>query len=55
MYMTSYIGEKMCNGYGMREFLTKEEKIEILKEYQENLENEAKGVAERIKELQKHN
>ena len=56
--MTSYIGcrcIKMCNGYGMREFLTKEENVEILKEYQENLEKEAKGVAERIKELQKHN
>ena len=46
---------KMCNGYGMREFLTKEEKLEILKEYKKNLENEAKGVEERIKELQKHN
>ena len=47
-----------CNcgeGYGMRNFLTKEEKIEILKEYQKNLEEEAKGVAERIKELQKNN
>ncbi len=49
-------GEKMC-GYehGMREFLTKEEKIDILKEYKENLEKEAKGVEERIKELQKNN
>ena len=42
-------------GYGMRSFLTKDEKIEILKEYQKNLEEEAKGVAERIKELQKNN
>jgi len=39
-----------CEG---RMFLTKEEKIERLKEYKEYLENEAKGVAERIKELQK--
>ena len=38
-----------------RGFLTKEEKIEMLKEYQESLEKEAKGVAERIKELQKNN
>jgi len=38
-----------------RGFLTKEEKIEMLKEYQESLEQEAKGVAERIKELQKNN
>jgi hypothetical protein len=56
--MMSYImGEKMCNSieYGAREFLTKQEKIEILKEYKENLEKEAKGVEERIKELQKNN
>jgi hypothetical protein len=33
--------------------LTKEEKVELLKEYQESLELEAKGVSERIKELQK--
>ncbi|HZX34357.1 MAG TPA: DUF5320 domain-containing protein [archaeon] len=49
-----------CNcgtGYGhsARGFLTKEEKIEMLKEYQEELENEAKGVKERIKELEKNN
>ena len=42
-------------GYGFREFLTKEERIEILKEYKESLENEAKGVSERIKELEKGN
>jgi hypothetical protein len=46
----------MCNPvYGGRGFLTKEEKIEMLNEYKESLENEAKGVAERIKELQKAN
>lgn len=38
-----------------RGFLTKEEKIEMLKEYQESLENEAKGASERIKDLQKNN
>lgn len=36
-----------------RRFLTKEEKIEMLKEYHEQLEKEAQGVKERIKELQK--
>lgn len=39
-------------GCGMRSFLTKDEKIEMLKEYKEALENEAKGVSERIKELE---
>lgn len=38
-----------------RSFLTKEEKIEMLKEYQENLEKEVAGVKERIKELSKNN
>jgi hypothetical protein len=38
---------------GERSFFTKEEKIEMLKEYRESLEKEAKGVAERIKEMQK--
>lgn len=42
----------MC--YGMnRSFLTREEKLEMLKEYKENLEHETKGVTERIKELEK--
>ncbi len=47
----------MCGsgGFGMRGFLTKEEKIEMLKEYKENLEKEAEGVSERIKELEKNN
>jgi hypothetical protein len=34
-----------------RGFLTQKEKIEMLEEYKKNLELEAKGVAERIKEL----
>jgi prefoldin subunit 5 len=42
-------------GYGMRSFLTKDEKLEILKEYKERLEKEAEGVKERIKELEKNN
>ncbi len=41
------------NGYCMsRSFLTKEEKLEMLKEYKQNLEKEAKGVGERIKDLE---
>lgn len=44
-----------CYGTEGRSFLTKEEKIEMLEEYKETLEKEAKGVAERIKELQKSN
>ncbi|MBI2971823.1 MAG: DUF5320 domain-containing protein [Candidatus Aenigmarchaeota archaeon] len=40
-------------GYCGRQYLTKQEKIEDLREYKEALENEAKGVAERIKELEK--
>ncbi|HLC73673.1 MAG TPA: hypothetical protein VJH20_03480 [Candidatus Nanoarchaeia archaeon] len=36
-----------------RSFFTKEEKIEMLKEYKGTLEKEAQGVAEKIKELEK--
>ncbi len=42
-----------CGCCGTRGFYTKEEKVEMLKEYKESLEKEAKGVAERIKQLQK--
>lgn len=41
--------EVLC--YGGRRFLTKEEKVEWLEEYKSNLENELKGVTERIEEL----
>ena len=41
------------SGMGMRKFFTKEERVEFLKEYKEALEQEAKGVAERIKQLEK--
>ena len=37
--------------YGGRSFLTKEEKLAMLKEYKEDLEKEVAGVEERIKEL----
>ena len=35
-----------------RSFLTKEERIELLKEYKNDLEKETQGVAEKIKELE---
>lgn len=35
-----------------RSFLTKGEKIELLKEYKADLEKEAQGVTERIKQLE---
>ena len=41
-----------CSSY--RAFLTAEEKVEMLKEYQKNLDLESKGVSERIKELEKN-
>jgi len=36
-----------------RSFLTKEEKIEMLKEYKESLDKESQGVTERIAQLGK--
>jgi len=33
-------------------FLTREEIVEILKEYKQDLERESKGIEERIKELE---
>jgi hypothetical protein len=36
-----------------RSFLTKEERVSLLKEYKDDLEKEAQGVAERIKDLEK--
>ena len=35
-----------------RSFFTKEERIEMLREHKDALEKEAKGVGEKIKELQ---
>jgi hypothetical protein len=37
-----------------RRFFTREEKIKHLEEYKEYLEQEAKGVAERIEDLKKN-
>lgn len=47
----------MCyeTGSNFRSFLTKEEKIEMLKEYKESLEKEIEGISERIKEIGKNN
>ncbi len=35
-----------------RSFLTREEKVDLLKEYKNDLEKEVKGVSERINELE---
>jgi hypothetical protein len=35
-----------------RGFLTREEKVDLLKEYKNDLEKEVRGVSERIKELE---
>ena len=48
-------GHKCCGGScedSGRSFLTREEKIEMLKEYKEALDKEARGVSERIKDLE---
>lgn len=45
--------EKSCCGSNVkRSFLTKEEKLEMLKDYKESLDKETTGVLERIKELE---
>lgn len=46
-------GEFSCGP--SRSFLTKGEKIEMLKEYKESLDKESEAVSETIKELQKNN
>ena len=45
----------MCYGSTCepRSFFTREEKIDMLKEYKDSLEKETQGVAEKIKELEK--
>ena len=42
-----------CAGREMRGFFTKKERLEMLKGYKESLENEASGVEDRIKELER--
>jgi hypothetical protein len=39
---------------GMRRFLTKEEKISLLKEYKGDLEKEVQGIKEKIKDLEEN-
>ena len=36
-----------------RSFLTKQERVSLLKEYKADLDKESQGVAEKIKELEK--
>ena len=48
-------GTADCGCFTFREFLTKEEKISMLKEYKKALEKEAKGIEERIRELERNN
>ena len=38
-----------------RNFFTKEEKVEMLREYKESLEKEVQAISERISELKKNN
>ena len=43
---------RVCgHGFGGRRYLTKEEKLEWLEEYQSDLEKELAGVKERMQEL----
>ena len=48
------MGYGCCEGgfHKTRSFLTKEERIALLKEYKNDLERETQGVVERIKELE---
>jgi hypothetical protein len=48
------MGYGCCEGgfHKARSFLTKEERIALLKEYKNDLERETQGVVERIKELE---
>ncbi|MEN9626771.1 MAG: hypothetical protein RL557_1099 [archaeon] len=51
------MGGSCCVGYScgdstVRQFLTKEERIEMLKEYKESLEKEVRGIQERIEDLE---
>lgn len=59
MHGTNMEGCGCGGGYGLgmevRRFLTAEEKVEILKEYRDGLQNELKAVDERIKALGKNN
>jgi prefoldin subunit 5 len=45
----------MCGCCCSRNFVSKDEKIEMLKDYKDSLENEIKGVEEKIQEMEKMN
>ncbi len=50
---SGYSGYSSSSSYQRaRGFLTRQEKAELLKEYQKDLEKEAQGVSEKIKELE---
>jgi hypothetical protein len=44
-----------CDCGDSRRFISKEEKLKMLKAYKEDLENEVKGVDEAIKNVSKNN
>ena len=48
---SSHSNSSNSNYLKAREYLTKEEKAEILKEYQRDLEKEVHGISQKIKEL----
>lgn len=48
----NYSGINTVGVQKSRSFLTREEKVDLLKEYRIDLEREVKGVSERIKELE---
>jgi uncharacterized protein (DUF2164 family) len=50
--MNGHCDSENCSPYG-RSFFSREEKIQMLKEYKDYLEKEAKGVSEKIKDLEK--
>jgi len=45
------MGFECCGPVHGRRYLNRAEKIDLLKQYKDELENELKGVDERIKEL----
>jgi len=45
----------MCGCCYSRHYVSREEKIEMLKDYKDSLEKEMHGVSERIDELEKRN
>ena len=48
------MGQNCCGVKNFRNFLTNEEKTEMLKEYKQELEKEVAGISERIKELERN-